>query len=135
MSRLLIIAGALTGAVAVAAGAFGAHALQAVLEASGQAANWETAARYALVHAVAAVCAGLLASLPQAAGRRAAVAAGVCFITGTAIFSGCLGALALSGVRILGAVVPIGGALLILGWVLLAVAAWGGHGGAPSPRP
>jgi uncharacterized membrane protein YgdD (TMEM256/DUF423 family) len=135
MPRLILIAGALTGAISVAAGAFGAHALKAMLEASGQAANWETAARYALVHAVAAVLAGLLAALPQVAGRGPAVAAGVCFLAGTAIFSGCLAALALSGVRILGAIVPIGGVLLILGWVLLAVAAWGGHGGATSPGP
>jgi len=124
MPRLVMIVGALSGAVSVAAGAFGAHALKAVLEASGQAANWETATRYALVHAIATVVAGLLATLPQAASQGAAVAAGACFLAGTAIFSGCLGALALSGVRILGAIVPIGGALLILGWILLAVAAW-----------
>jgi uncharacterized membrane protein YgdD (TMEM256/DUF423 family) len=124
MPRLLLIVGALSGALSVAAGAFGAHALKAVLEASGQAANWETATRYALVHAIATVFAGLLATLPQAAGQGAAVAAGACFLAGTAIFSGCLGALALSGVRILGAIVPIGGVLLILGWILLAVAAW-----------
>ena len=50
--------------------------------------------------------------------------AGWCFLVGTAIFSGCLFALALSGIKILGAVVPIGGVLLIAGWMLLAYAGW-----------
>jgi uncharacterized membrane protein YgdD (TMEM256/DUF423 family) len=51
-------------------------------------------------------------------------AAGWCFLAGTAIFSGCLFALAVSGARVLGAVVPVGGLLLITGWALLAVAGW-----------
>jgi len=123
MHRLIIAAAAVTGGIAVAAGAFGAHALEAKLEASRQAANWDTAARYALVHALAAVSAGVLASLPQAAaGRAPALWAGACFLVGTTVFSGCLGALALSGVKVLGAIVPLGGALLIAGWGLLAAA-------------
>ena len=121
MSRLFITAGGLLGGLAVAAGAFGAHGLKAFLEAHGQAANWETAARYALMHALATVAVGTLAALRPAPGLAAA---GWCFLVGTAIFSGCLFALALSGVKILGAVVPIGGGLLIGGWMLLAYAGW-----------
>jgi uncharacterized membrane protein YgdD (TMEM256/DUF423 family) len=122
MHRLPLIAGAIIGGLSVAGGAFGAHGLKAVLEASGQSANWETAARYAMVHALALVAVGLFGAIrPAAAGLL--VPATWCFLAGTVIFSGCLAALALSGVRILGAIVPIGGVLLIAGWALLALAA------------
>lgn len=120
--RASLVAGGLLGAVAVAAGAFGAHGLKGMLEASGQAANWETASRYALVHALALVAAGLIAALPGATQvSRVLAAAAWCFGAGTAIFSGCLWILAVTGIRVLGAVVPIGGVLLIAGWLLLAV--------------
>jgi uncharacterized membrane protein YgdD (TMEM256/DUF423 family) len=122
--RLAILAGAVFGAVSVAAGAFGAHGLKAFLEAAGQAANWETAFRYSLVHAVALLATGCIAALPQAAPCRGSLgAAALCFVLGMLIFSGCLAALCLSGVKILGAIVPIGGTLLIAGWILLAIAA------------
>jgi uncharacterized membrane protein YgdD (TMEM256/DUF423 family) len=122
MHRLPLIAGAIIGGLSVAAGAFGAHGLKAVLEASGQSANWETSARYAMVHALALVAVGLFAAIrPAAAGLL--VPATWCFLAGTVIFSGCLAALALSGIRILGAIVPIGGVLLIVGWALFALAA------------
>ena len=118
-----VAAGGFCGAVAVITGAFGAHALKATLEATGQAANWETASRYALVHALALVTTGLVAALPGAArGLRPLAAAAWCFAIGTAVFSGCLWALALTGIRVLGAVVPVGGSLLVAGWVLLATA-------------
>lgn len=121
MSRLFLVTGPLLGGLAVAAGAFGAHGLKSLLEASGQAGNWETAARYALGHALAIVVAGLWAAVRPS---RLVAAAGWCFLVGTAIFSGCLFALAVSGVRLLGAVVPVGGLLLIAGWALLALAGW-----------
>ncbi len=119
-----IALGSLLGAGAVAAGAFGAHGLKPLLEASGQAANWETASRYALAHALALVACGLTAALPTA-GRavRSLATAAWCFTLGTLVFSGCLWVLALTGMRVLGAVVPIGGVLLIAGWMALA---WGG---------
>jgi uncharacterized membrane protein YgdD (TMEM256/DUF423 family) len=125
VSRLFLTAGALLGGLAVAAGAFGAHGLKAFLEAHGQAANWETAARYALFHALATVAVSTLAAVRPAPGLTAA---GWCFLVGTAIFSGCLFALAISGVKLLGAVVPIGGVLLIVGWCLLAAAGWRANG-------
>lgn len=123
--RWCTVCGGMLGAVAVAAGAFGAHGLKAALEASGQATNWETAARYALVHAAALVALGSLSAVPAAAsGRGLLTAAAWAFFIGSLIFSGCLATLALSGVKLLGAVVPIGGALLIAGWALLAAAAF-----------
>lgn len=120
--RRAVAAGAILGGMAVAAGAFGAHALKPVLEASGQAANWETAARYALLHALALVGVGLASAVWRPARSRLGLAAWA-FGLGTLIFSGCLFALALGGPRILGAIVPIGGGLLIVGWGVLAVVA------------
>lgn len=124
MMKLWLIAGAVLGGIAVAAGSFGAHGLKDLLAANGQAANWETGVRYALFHAIALLAVGLFAGLPQAEPARPwLVAAGACFLLGTLIFSGFLAALALSGVRILGAIVPIGGVLLLAGWAALAIAA------------
>jgi len=120
--RSCLVTGGLLGAVAVAAGAFGAHGLAATLAASGQTANWQTACTYCMHHALGMLAAGLVAALSQPASGRA-LAAGRCFLLGTLIFSGCLAAIALTGFKILGAIVPIGGALMITGWVILATAA------------
>ncbi len=118
-----ITAGALLGFAAVAAGSFGAHLLKARLEETGQAANWETSVRYALAHALALVMVGLLTRIPGAAGMRVLLpVAGWCFLLGTLVFSGCLAVLAFSGIRWLGAIVPIGGVLMLAGWAALAAA-------------
>jgi len=120
--RFCLVAGSLLGGLAVAAGAFGAHGLAARLAAGGQTANWQTACSSCMVHALGLLAAGLVAARRQPH-CRLAIAAGGCFLAGTLIFSGCLAALALSGLKILGAIVPIGGVLLIAGWILLASAA------------
>jgi uncharacterized membrane protein YgdD (TMEM256/DUF423 family) len=117
--RSLCLIAALLGGLAVAAGAFGAHALRARLPAE-LLAIFETAARYQMYHALAIFAALWLASR----GADPALNAGWCFAAGTLIFSGSLYVLALSGVRAWGAVTPWGGLLLLIGWGLLAVAAW-----------
>jgi uncharacterized membrane protein YgdD (TMEM256/DUF423 family) len=116
MPRNWTLVGAVLGGLAVAAGAFGAHALKDRLspEALGW---WHTGAQYHLLHAVALVLTGL--ALPH--GRPRAIAtAGAAFASGIVLFSGSLYALALSGARWLGAVTPVGGLLLIVGWAALA---------------
>ena len=124
MQRGLLFLGGLVCGLAVAAGSFGAHGLKDVLAATGRADNWETAVRYGLAHGLAILFAALAAALPEAArARRLLVAAGASFAAGVAIFSGCLGALAVSDVRILGAIVPIGGGLFLVGWALVCAAA------------
>jgi len=124
MPRLLFLAAAILAGLGVAAGSFGAHGLRHVLEATGRADNWETAVRYCMYHALATLVVALAATLPQATAVRGLLAAaGLSFLVGTLVFSGCLGALALSGVRVLGAIVPIGGVLFLVGWALLAAAA------------
>lgn len=104
---------ALFGFFAVALGAFGAHGLKGLLSEHGTAAIWQTAVLYHLVHA--AVAWGVAAREPF---RRAAWWA---FVAGIAVFSGTLYILAATGVRWLGAITPIGGVALLVGWLLLAV--------------
>ncbi|WP_165249143.1 DUF423 domain-containing protein [Paludisphaera soli] len=122
--------GAVWGFLAVAMGAFGAHGLKDRLEATGRLANFETAAQYHMYLALALVAVGLL----QAAGRSgpALSIAAWCFLIGSAVFSGTLYALSLSGLRWLGAITPVGGVLILVGWAALAVAA-GTAGGRPGP--
>ena len=118
MDRLFVTLGAASGFVAVAAGAFGAHALRARLP-PDLLAVFETAARYQMYHALALLAVAWVAArwpgpLPQWAGWL--------FVLGTVLFSGSLYALALSGVRWLGAITPLGGAAFLAGWICLALA-------------
>jgi len=141
--RILVIASALWAGVAVAMGAFGAHALRDALprlhpaeNVARMEANWETAARYHLLHAVAALVAlSWIARLedqhhgatgnPVAVPSRTRFLSVYCFLAGSLIFAGCLYAMVLGAPKILGAVVPIGGALMIGGWAALAWSALG----------
>jgi uncharacterized membrane protein YgdD (TMEM256/DUF423 family) len=119
-------AGALLGALGVMLGAFGAHALKVRLEPAALA-TFETGVRYQLIHALALLALALL--MAQRASPPLASAA-TCFLLGILFFSGSLYALATrlvvpeGGLRWFGLVTPLGGLLLIAGWVLLAVAAW-----------
>ena len=120
----ILAAGAVNGALAVMAGAFGAHALKARLTPE-LLATWNTAAEYHMYHALALVLVGVLMSaLP--APNSTLNAAGIALLVGIVLFSGSLYALSLSGVKILGAITPVGGLAFIAGWLLLAVAAWRG---------
>lgn len=106
----LVLAAALSGAIAVIAGAFGAHG------AEGKAVEWlRTGAQYQLIHVVAALIAA----------RMDASGAGWAFVIGSAIFAGTLYAMALGAPTWLGAVTPLGGLGLIGGWLWLA---WGAIG-------
>jgi uncharacterized membrane protein YgdD (TMEM256/DUF423 family) len=107
----LILAAGLSGALAVGAGAFGAHG------ANGQAAEWlKTGGQYQLVHAVAALIAAQM-------GMRGV---GWLFVAGGAVFAGTLYLMAMGLPKWLGAVTPLGGALMIAGWLWLA---WNGARG------
>ena len=118
--KLWLIIGAVNGFLAVACGAFGAHGLEARLTANGRAANWETAASYHMYHAIAMLAGSCVASrAPEAMTNRN----GACFLGGFIFFCGCLYALALTNIKVLGAITPIGGVLFLVGWVLLAVSA------------
>jgi uncharacterized membrane protein YgdD (TMEM256/DUF423 family) len=114
-----IAVGAVGGALAVVAGAFGAHALGEKLG-PRELGLWETASRYLMYGSLALVLVGLFAG--QGA-RRGIEGAAWCLGLGTAVFSGTVFALALGGPRWLGAVTPVGGTLLIVGFLLFAWAA------------
>jgi uncharacterized membrane protein YgdD (TMEM256/DUF423 family) len=118
MDRTFLALGALSAAISVAAGAFGAHALKARLS-PDLLAVFETGARYEMYHALGLVAAAWATTRSPAA----AAWAGWLFVAGTVLFSGSLYALALSGVRALGAVTPFGGVAFIAGWIALAAAA------------
>ncbi len=122
MERVFFMLGALSGVIAVALGAFGAHSLRDRLSAD-LLAVFETGVRYHMYHALALLFAAWAST--RWPGSMATVA-GWLFIVGTLIFSGSLYALSLSGVRWLGAITPLGGAAFIGGWLCLALAAWRG---------
>ncbi len=125
MSRLFIALGALNGFIAVAAGAFGAHGLRSRL-APDLLEIFETGARYEMYHALALLAVGLLIARFSSADGTWLSWAGWLFLAGTILFSGSLYALALSGVRVLGAITPLGGVAFLLGWAALAVGVWRG---------
>ena len=120
MERILMRVGGLSGALAVLLSAFGAHALEwriphDLLE------TWQLAGDYHLVHALAIVAAALAAARwPDSPWPPRAAWA---FLGGTIFFSGSLYALAITGVRYLGLITPIGGILFVVGWILLALSA------------
>ena len=118
--RFLILCGALVLALGVAAGAFGAHGLRRLVT-PDLLEVWRTAAHYQLIHGAGLL---LVAALwPRLAPAPAAWAGGL-MLAGLLIFSGSLYALVLSSVRVLGAITPIGGLLMIASWLALAWAAY-----------
>ena len=117
-----IITGAIHGFLAVALGAFGAHALENMLDeySSG---IWDTAVQYQMFHAGALILVGILMSPAIFGEVKQLKIAQNCLNAGTIIFAGSLFVLALTGVKWLGAITPIGGVLFLTGWVLIIVTA------------
>lgn len=116
MAAMILACGALWCALAVAAGAFGAHALAERLDVRSLA-LWETAARYLMYGGIGAAMVGL-AGIQWP--RPGFVLAGVGLLLGGLVFSGTVGAIALGAPRWLGAVTPIGGLLMIVGFLVFA---------------
>jgi uncharacterized membrane protein YgdD (TMEM256/DUF423 family) len=128
MDRLFFSLGAASGLIAVAAGAFGAHALRARLSPE-LLSVFETGARYQMYHAL-----GLLAVAWAAVRWPGPLPtwAGWLFVVGTVLFSGSLYALSLTGMRWLGAITPLGGVAFLAGWLCLVFAAMGREASGPS---
>ncbi|ORU92446.1 MAG: hypothetical protein A6F70_02705 [Cycloclasticus sp. symbiont of Bathymodiolus heckerae] len=113
-----ITLGAILAFLAVAFGAFGAHALKEILT-PHLLDVYHTAADYQMWHAIGLILIGILfQQKPSTLLRKA----GWLILSGTLIFSGSLYALSLSGIKIFGAITPIGGVLLLCGWLTLAYA-------------
>ena len=115
----IIVAGALFAFIGVALGAFGAHALQGKVKPEDLP-IWETAVRYQIYHALALIMTGILEQLPRYAGSALLPISGLLFIAGTVVSSGSLYLLVMTDRRWLGAVTPLGGLLLLAGWLVLA---------------
>lgn len=105
--------GGAAGALGVALGAFGAHGLKRVVTDPHLLEVWDTAAKYHLLHALAILAVALHPAKPRAPGAL--------FLAGIVLFSGSLYAMALTDVRALGAITPLGGVCFIAGWIALAV--------------
>ena len=136
VSQNWIFLGAVSAALAVGLGAFGAHGLDGVLSERHSADpdllarrmdNWKTAALYQMHHSIGLILVGLVSLVRP---RKWLTIAGWCFLVGILLFSVLLYALVLSEVRVLGAIVPLGGIAFIVGWVALAI---GGCCLAPNP--
>jgi len=121
VQRTFLALAALLGLLAVAAGAFGAHALEARLPAD-RLAIFETAARYQMYHALALLAVAIVAALLPAS-PALVHAAGWSFVGGTLVFCGTLYLIAFGGPRWLGAITPLGGLGFMTGWSLLGLAA------------
>jgi len=111
--------GAIAAGVSVALGAFGAHGLKTRVDPAMLAA-FETGVRYQMYHSLALLAVGLAASCRESPWLDRA---GWLFLAGIVVFSGSLYVMTLTGMRWLGAIVPLGGLAFILGWAALAVAA------------
>ncbi len=113
MRSPLIKLAAINGAAAVALGAFGAHALKEMLATHGSTSTWQTASLYHLVHSPVLLIIALLPSTPKVTF--------LLFLSGIALFSGSLYLLSITQLKPLGIVTPIGGLLLIIAWLSLAM--------------
>ena len=113
----VLVAGAVLGLLGVALGAFGAHALKPYLVVTGRLETFETAVKYQFYHALALILISVFMLLKS---HRFLNIAATLMFSGVVIFSGSLYILCLTDVGILGAVTPIGGVLMIAGWVCFA---------------
>ncbi len=117
MNNILLVLAAINGFVAVSLGAFAAHGLKSMLG-PDLLATFQTGVQYHMYHALAMLAVGILVTqFPAQTGLRIS---GYLFMAGILIFSGSLYVLALSGIRWLGAITPIGGVAFLAGWATLA---------------
>jgi uncharacterized membrane protein YgdD (TMEM256/DUF423 family) len=120
MERLFAITGAISGLLAVGFGAFGAHGLRGKIS-DDLLHAYEVGAHYHLIHALALIAvAWAITRWPGGAMQ----AAGWLFLAGTLLFSGSLYLLAVTGIRPLGMVTPVGGTCLMMGWGCFAWSAF-----------
>ena len=123
MDRVFFMIASLLGAVSVGLGAFGAHALRDRIEA-GLLTNYQTGVQYMFFHALALFV--VVLALTRWPTSNLTAWSGWLFVVGILFFSGSLFVMAFTGQRWLGAITPIGGVAFIVGWLLLALAAWQG---------
>lgn len=121
MIKLILVFATLNGCLAVALGAFGAHALKAQLSAAALQ-TWHTAVQYHFIHVLALLALGVLLKTSEV--MLPGKVAGIAFMVGIILFSGSLYGLALGGPKFLGPITPLGGLCFMVGWLALAVQVW-----------
>ncbi len=119
--KIFLILGSLNALIGVALGAFGAHGLKSRV-APEMLSVWQTGVQYHLIHSLALLLIGILCQMMPAA--PLVRSAGWALQLGILLFSGSLYVLVLSGVKSLGMITPLGGVAFLVGWLLLALAAW-----------
>lgn len=120
MLKIFMILGSLNAFLAVALGAFGAHGLKDKLS-SSMMATFQTGVQYHMIHALGLI---LIAILSDKFGGNALITwSGWMMVVGIVFFSGSLYALSNTGIKVLGAIAPIGGLAFLIGWILVAIAA------------
>lgn len=120
--KLFVALGSLNMALAIAFGAFGAHGLKGKIS-QDLLANWNTAAHYHLIHGIALLFIGLLISKLGEYSSWVQIA-GWLFIVGIILFSGSLYLMAVTQVKTLGAITPVGGISFLIGWIMVMITSW-----------
>lgn len=122
MLKTFVLLGSVNAFLSVALGAFGAHGLKSRIS-PDMLAVYETGVHYHMMHALGLI---LVAILAEKLSSPLISWSGWALFVGIVLFSGSLYALSISGIRILGAITPLGGVSFLIGWVLLAIAAYKG---------
>lgn len=118
MDKRHLIIGSLLSGLAVAIGAFGAHALKNILESNGRIQTFETAVQYHMFHALGILLLGILMSRKP---HKSLQWVSYLFLLGIIVFSGSLYTMSITGITSLGMITPIGGIMFISGWTLLTI--------------
>ena len=122
MYKIIFTTGTILAGLGVISGAFASHALKEYLSESALS-IWQTAVKYQMYHSLALVLVAFFMTLNESISQWLNISA-IAFIVGIILFSGSLYSLALSNVKILGAITPIGGLAFIIGWFSLAFYPW-----------
>lgn len=121
--KKFIITGAIIAMLSVAIGAFGAHALSDLLDKNNYADVFETGVTYQMSHGLAIILIGILMSKNLLGPVKQLKWAGNLLLLGVVLFSGSLYVLSLTGIKILGAITPLGGVSFLVGWIFFIIAA------------
>ena len=122
MAKIFLVIASILGGLSVVAGSFASHALKENLS-QYSLDIFQTGARLQMYHSLALLMVAFLLIIEEPP-QSLMLVAGYAFITGIVIFSGSLYALSITGFKWLGAITPIGGVVLIVGWSCLAIASW-----------
>ena len=117
----MLVTGSIIAMLAVVVGAFGAHALKARFEGTNYGETWETAVKYQMYHALGLIVIGILQFDSLLGAQTIFSTASLLMLIGIILFSGSLYVLALTGIKKLGAITPLGGLFFIAAWICVAI--------------